>query len=158
MLEQPNQKLGERLRELIAASDTQDVASIAKECGVSKAAVYGWFKTGRVHKKHLTMLAALLKTSIEGLLNEGAPKPNGNGKTGGELEWSFAAQKLAALFDHLPDRDRQLAWPWLVHMIAHSPGLVKTFLPYPTENARVEEAFGKAGGGKPRRVATRGKK
>jgi AcrR family transcriptional regulator len=150
-LSQTEQNSVKRLRELIAASP-YTVPDIARECKVSKSAVYGWFKTGRVAKKHLSKLAGLLKTSIEGLLNEGAPT---TGTRASELEWSFAAQKLADLFDHLPTQDRQLAWPWLVHMIAHSPVLVRSFLPYPAENKRVEYAFGKAGDQQPPRGKTK---
>lgn len=156
MLATDGEKLGERLRLLIEASP-YNAREIARACKITPEAVYGWFKTGRIAKKHLPIVAEMVGTSIEGLLGDGAPK--GKARSG-ELEWSFAAQKLAALFDHLPADERKLAWPWLVHMIAHSPGLVKSFLPYPVDNERVESAFGKAGGSVPKRgrSAAKGKK
>lgn len=145
-------RLGERLRELIEASP-YNAAEVAKACGVTRAAVYGWLKTGRVHKRHLPKLANLLRTSVDGLLNEGAPTTR---TSGGDVEWSFAAQKLATLFDHLPPNERQLAWPWLVHMIARSPALVRAFLPFPAENSAVEAAYGIAR--EPRREPRKDKK
>lgn len=142
-----SERLGARLKELVEASE-YTVPMLAKHFAISPEAVYSWFKTGRIRKEKLAELAGLLGTSVEGILNDGPPT---TAPRASDLEWSFAAQKLGSLFDHLPDRDRKLAWPWLVHMLAHSPALVTAFLPYPVENKRVEAAYGKAGGPSPRR-------
>lgn len=40
-------------------------ADVAVACGVSKQAIQGWLKTGRIDKKHFLALAALTKKPVE---------------------------------------------------------------------------------------------
>lgn len=68
--------LGEKLREAID-SGLLDPAALARECGVSRQAVYGWLKTGRVAKEHLTVFARLSGKPLEWWLGDAA----GNGGT-----------------------------------------------------------------------------
>lgn len=46
---------------------------IAKACSVSKQAVQGWIKTGRIDKKHLPKLAELTKLPLEWWLDSSQP-------------------------------------------------------------------------------------
>lgn len=139
MLEPKSAKFGARLRKLLKAAG-KPVPEVAKACGVSNSAVYGWFSTGRVGKDKLPTIAGLVGISTDELLDE-----TGKRRPAFESNISPAASKLATLFDHLDDAERRAAWPWLVRMLATSPALLRTFLQYPAANAKVRKAYGVAG-------------
>jgi phage repressor protein C with HTH and peptisase S24 domain len=62
--------LGQKLREAFD-SGALDASALAKECGVSRQAVYGWLKTGRVAKEHLPIFARLSGKSLAWWLGAG---------------------------------------------------------------------------------------
>jgi len=61
--------LGERLKEMID-SGVIDPAELARQCGVTRQAVYGWLKTGRVAKHHLPVFSRLSGKSLDWWLGE----------------------------------------------------------------------------------------
>lgn len=48
--------------------------ALAKACGVTKQAITGWRRNGRIAKKHLTTIAAITGKSLEELLQENDSK------------------------------------------------------------------------------------
>lgn len=67
MLKRSGPALGARVRDALRGAKVS-VAQVAAACGVSTAAVYGWFKTGRIAKDHLPTIADLTQTSLATLL------------------------------------------------------------------------------------------
>ncbi|SPA44635.1 LexA family transcriptional regulator [Cupriavidus taiwanensis] len=65
--------LGQKLKEALD-SGAMDPAALAKECGVSRQAVYGWLKTGRVAKEHLPVFAKLSGKPLEWWLGSDVSK------------------------------------------------------------------------------------
>lgn len=61
--------LGQKLKEAIDGGRL-DPAVLAIECGVSRQAVYGWLKTGRVAKEHLPVFARLSGNPLEWWLGD----------------------------------------------------------------------------------------
>lgn len=60
--------LGQKLQQALD-SGVMDAAALARECGVTRQAVYGWLKTGRVAKEHLPIFARLSGKPLEWWLN-----------------------------------------------------------------------------------------
>jgi hypothetical protein len=58
------QGLAKRIRSALAVPGV-DVGAIAKECGITRQAIDGWKKTGRVSKKHLPVLARHTAQSVD---------------------------------------------------------------------------------------------
>lgn len=65
--------LGQKLQEALD-SGALDAASLAKECGVTRQAVYGWLKTGRVAKEHLPVFSRLSGKPLEWWLRSDVSK------------------------------------------------------------------------------------
>ncbi|SOY65627.1 putative phage repressor [Cupriavidus phytorum] len=65
--------LGQKLKEALD-SGAMDAAALAKACGVSRQAVYGWLKTGRVAKEHLPVFAKLSGKPLEWWLGSDVKK------------------------------------------------------------------------------------
>ncbi len=63
------QAMAAKLDEAIKASGVKSI-DIAEACGVSKQAVQGWKKTGRIDKKHLPKLAKVTRLPLEWWLGE----------------------------------------------------------------------------------------
>lgn len=59
-----SEKIRAKLQEVLETSPLRQ-SEIAAACGVSKQAVQGWIKTGRVDKKHLPSLAAVSGKSLD---------------------------------------------------------------------------------------------
>lgn len=93
--------IGERLREAMRASGVS-VASVAKLCDVSEAAVYGWFKTGRIKKAHLPQLARHVGLTTDALL----------GHDGGVGVQTSLTVEIAAV--ELPRDAIEVARAWMV--------------------------------------------
>jgi SOS-response transcriptional repressor LexA/predicted DNA-binding transcriptional regulator AlpA len=55
--------LGSKLQEAFD-DGVLEPGPLAKECGVSRQAIYGWLKTGRVDKKHLPVFARMSGKSL----------------------------------------------------------------------------------------------
>lgn len=53
-----SEKIRTKLAEVLQTSSLRQ-ADIAEACGVSKQAIQGWIKTGRIDKKHLPALASI---------------------------------------------------------------------------------------------------
>lgn len=142
------ERFGERLKKR-ARDKKVHPSAIANACGVTVSAVYGWFKTGRVAKRHLVIIAPLLQWTVEDLISENAGLLRQSADEG-RNDWSHEAQQLATLFDTLEPAKRRAAWPWVVRMIAQTQGLLELFQSFPTAkdvDARKPEATS----GKPRR-------
>jgi len=65
--------LGQKLQEALD-SGALDAAVLAKECGVTRQAVYGWLKTGRVAKEHLPVFSRLSGKPLEWWLRSDVSK------------------------------------------------------------------------------------
>jgi hypothetical protein len=48
-------------------------STVANQCGVTEQAVTGWLKTGRIHKKHLPVIAKLRDVNLNWLLTGQEP-------------------------------------------------------------------------------------
>ena len=77
MLNEPSEvarfALADRLRDTIDVIGSK--TRVAGACGVTEQAVTGWLKTGRIHKKHLPVIAGMAKRDLGWLLTgqEDAP-------------------------------------------------------------------------------------
>lgn len=71
--------LGQKLKEALD-SGSLDAGALAKECGVTRQAVYGWLKTGRVAKEHLPVFARLSGKPLGWWLGSENDSPSTNGK------------------------------------------------------------------------------
>ena len=68
-----NEHVGARLKRLMRAAEPPvTVERVAEACGVSVQAVYKWFDTGKVARKHIPVLAELLKLSMDALFSDDA--------------------------------------------------------------------------------------
>lgn len=63
-----------KLAEVLETSPLRQ-SDIAAACGVSKQAVQGWVRTGRIDKKHLPSLAAASGRPLEWWLDSGGSEP-----------------------------------------------------------------------------------
>ncbi len=67
----PSERLAEKLGTAIRETDLKQT-DIAIACGVTKQAVQGWLRTGRIAKKHLPTLAKVSGRSLDWWLDGGA--------------------------------------------------------------------------------------
>lgn len=111
-----SKELGARLKRR-AKEKGVPVAVIAAECHVSNAAVYQWFATGRVAKKHLVKLAQLMDWTVRDLL--GAPAAS---LALTQHALSIRAKYLADLFDTMSAEEQDAVWPALLKLLGKSPG------------------------------------
>lgn len=111
-------------------------SEIAAKLGVTRGAVSGWFKTGRVSKTHLVAYARLVGGSLAALVD---PTPAVD--PGDRPKLSVAAERLGVLFDYLDAAQRREVWPWLVQMLAPTDGVRRAFMVFPRD-APSAERFG----------------
>lgn len=57
-------ELGRRVKTAIQKAGVSQ-AKLAEECGVTPQAVSGWLRTGRIAKRHLTVIATLTKQDLD---------------------------------------------------------------------------------------------
>lgn len=60
-------ELAERLRKALDAAGVKD-AALAQACGVTRAAVSQWRRTGQIHKRHLETVARVTGKPVSWLL------------------------------------------------------------------------------------------
>lgn len=91
------QQLAAKLEEVLSDPRVKQ-ADIAEACGVSKQAVQGWKKTGRIDKKHLPKLAQVSGKPLEWWLSIDGSDQGGLKKASGEdqLSDSFNDWRLQA--------------------------------------------------------------
>jgi hypothetical protein len=107
MLKTSGPALGARLKAALISAKVS-VPDVAAACNRSEAAVYGWFKTGRIAKEHLPTLARLTGKSIGELLG-GAPMVDVQPATKTEVlevELPRDAIDLARSWMVLPENER----------------------------------------------------
>ena len=103
------QRLAALIRQALDDSDVTD-AEISRACGVTKQAVTGWRKTGRVAKKHLPTIARLTKKPVELFLLADPPVPPGKGEPQDEAPMvggkpmTTEEQDLVLAFRALPEQ------------------------------------------------------
>lgn len=131
------ERLGARLK---ARAEYKHVSpqTMAKACSVTDKAVYGWFTTGRVAKKHLAILAGLLDWTVEDIVSDDAERTRRSAEEG-RKDWSHEAQQLATLFDMLDPAKRRAAWPFLVRMLAQTTPVLNLFLRFPVRDDQAEQ-------------------
>lgn len=96
MSEKPINGLVDRLLELNAKGISK--TEMAKIAGVSKQAVSGWFKTGRISKESALALADATGVSVPWLLGEDVGEKDG---------LKPDEQRLLELYRQLPDENEQ---------------------------------------------------
>lgn len=76
-------KLAKKIRDAMDLKNPPVAGSaLAKECGVTPQAVYGWRTNGRVAKKHLQTIARLTGKAVEYFLSDDfAEQPSKKGQT-----------------------------------------------------------------------------
>jgi hypothetical protein len=102
----PKSELGERIKAAMAGRVS--VAAMAKACQISPEGVYGWFRTGRIAKKHLPVVARLTGIPLDLLLGGGdfvEVQPT-RGKEIIEVELPRDAIELARSWLVLPENER----------------------------------------------------
>lgn len=104
------QAMAAKLDEAMRTSGVKSV-DIADACGVSKQAVQGWKKTGRIDKKHLPKLAKVTQLPLEWWL--GAPSSGPHNEIPGHITAALA--RLTNLGGQLSEKD----WALLVAIAAH---------------------------------------
>ena len=70
-------KASERLAEKLAFlldGDYLQYAALAKACGVTKQAITGWRKTGRIAKPHLPIITELAGVTVDWLISDEPPE------------------------------------------------------------------------------------
>ena len=73
-----SERMAQKLAEAIAGAKLRQ-SDVAQACGVTKQAVQGWLKTGRIDKKHLATLAQLTNHPLTWWFDTSDPThaPNG---------------------------------------------------------------------------------
>jgi transcriptional regulator with XRE-family HTH domain len=92
---------GQRLRDALRRAKVSNAAA-AKACNISTAAVSSWFKTGRIHKSNLRIVAGLVGMSVDELLSDV------------DLVQVDVAAKTEVIEVELPREAIDLARSWLV--------------------------------------------
>lgn len=101
-----SQRLAGKLEEVIRESNLKQ-SDIAVACGVTKQAVQGWIKTGRIAKNHLPKLAEIsgrpLTWWLAGEQTEEEPQTNESARILNELKsWRMnASTRSQAVIDQL---------------------------------------------------------
>lgn len=114
MADDSGRQLGRRIKRRAAEVGVK-ASLIAEACGVTPAAVYGWYHTGRIHKKHLLKLAQILRWTIRDILGESANLP-------APIDvLSLRAHYLGKLFDKLPEEEQQEVWAAMLKLLGHQP-------------------------------------
>ena len=87
-----SEKIRAKLAEVLETSSLRQ-SDIAEACGVSKQAVQGWTKTGRIDKKHLPSLASISGKPLSWWLDAEQVEPvTGDQALLGTLQnWRFQA-------------------------------------------------------------------
>lgn len=123
---------------------TEQTRSLGQE--VSAAAISIMIKRDAKRTQFLTILAQALGVSDQWLASgTGQKQRDAASEPAHEFTASAPAVNLATLFDHLPPERQREAWPWLVRMLATSPAMLATYLPFPADNKRVEQTYGQPG-------------
>jgi phage repressor protein C with HTH and peptisase S24 domain len=72
-----NEHVGQRLKRFMRGVEPPlTVENVAEACGVSVQAVYKWFDTGKVARKHLPVLAELLNLQMNALFSDDSAAEN----------------------------------------------------------------------------------
>lgn len=112
---------------------------------MSAAAISILIKRDSKRTVFVTVLARALDVSEQWLSSGTGPKLRSIDAEPPPEQISHPAQNLGVLFDHLPPDQQREAWPWLVRMLATSPAMLATYLPFPAQNTRVKAAYGTPG-------------
>lgn len=138
-----SERVAERLRAALLDSKVSDV-QLASECGVTKQAITGWKKTGRIAKKHLPTVAALTHKPVEYFLLQEVDhikpaKPSASDGPANALTLNALEHQLLAFFRGMSADHRDdlivLANRWFIH---DNPGPPSVADPYPKQRKKAK--------------------
>lgn len=124
-----SEKLAVRLKQAVKESGLSQVA-IAEKCAVSKQAVSGWLKTGRIDKQHLLKVAGITSRAMSWFVEEveqyayvqGGHKVTDEGKNPTPSCWPFVSIS-ATEYGCLSERQKGLVEGYVKGLLSESQNI-----------------------------------